>query len=306
MTVGVVITAAPGRTENLTAVLDCLAVQTTPAAAVVLIEDGGQVISEVPAGIADRFTSWVTAKHEPGREQPRNLGVRALREGWPDVTHVWFLDSDIIVESNCLEELLEALDRGPEDRIVIAPYDWCPPGMRPAGDNPAEVGPGFKGVHNDPRWEMFHAHDADHVFRDDLSAGLACFSGNLVWNVAEFQRVGGFWNELHHGRCEDGELGLRAVAMGVPIGLTEFARGWHLWHPIDRDRVVRANERDVPMLNERHPWVQGSDVFMVDRDGKAFDTRCGNCGAEIPTGEWWQHAADCGADMRIEKRGDPT
>jgi hypothetical protein len=101
-----------------------------------------------------------------------------------------------------------------------------------------------------------------------LNVGLACFSGNLIWPLLDFKRIGGFWNELHHGRCEDGELGLRAVAQGIPISYASLARGWHLDHPTDVAEKMRRNARDVPMLNERHPWVAGHDVFVVEEDGR--------------------------------------
>jgi hypothetical protein len=54
------------------------------------------------------------------------------------------------------------------------------------------------------------------------------------------------------------------------------------------------------MLNDRHPWVQGADVLMVDRDGKAFDVVCRKCQQLIPTIAWWAHAQACGTDARIE------
>jgi GT2 family glycosyltransferase len=288
---GAVIPVAPGRRDNLIAVLSCLAVQDVDLAAVVIVEDGPALAAdESVAGLPEDRALLVKApKHQPGMEQPRNLGVRMLRAGWPQVTHVWFLDSDVIVEPDAAGELLEAIDVGPQDRIVVAPYDWLAPGQRPAvGDLPLA----YHQLRNDPRWPMFDNNGPERVFRGDLSAGLACFSGNLVWPLNEFERVGGFWNELHHGRCEDGELGLRAVAMDVGISFTEWARGWHLWHEVDLGRVRAMNERDVPLINARHPWVQGADVFVVDRDGKAFDVRC-RCGETVPTIGWWRHAQEC-------------
>jgi hypothetical protein len=132
---------------------------------------------------------------------------------------------------------------------------------------------------------------------ENLSMVLKCLDGeggNLLWPVGEFQRVGGFWSELYHGRCEDGELGLRAVAMDVPISFCAEARGWHLWHPRNQAEAMRRNQRDVPMLNARHPWVQGSGIFVIDRDGKAFAVLCMTCSAEIMTNEWWAHSSSCG------------
>lgn len=137
------------------------------------------------------------------------------------------------------------------------------------------------------------------VWENDISAGLSCFSGNLVWPVDEFIRVGGFWSEIHHGRCEDGELGLRAVSMGVPISFAPRARGWHLWHRINTSLAKARNKRDVPMLNERHPWVEGAQVFLVDRDGAAFDVLCPGCSNMIPTIGWWRHSEECGVSSAL-------
>lgn len=286
--IGVVIPVGPGRQENLRTVLGCLAHQTVKPTGVVIVQDGFDEVDDWP-----EVMTLACPKHEPGREQPRNVGVRALRACWPDTTHVWFVDSDIHVGPRCLEELRLALAAGEPDRIILGPYDWLAPGERPT--------PGYEymGARNDPRWPHFERYGPGVALTSDLSAGLACFSGNLLWPIDEFMRVGGFWSEIHHGRCEDGELGLRAVAMGVPISFASRARGAHLWHPVNMALALERNARDVPMLNARHPWLQGADVFMVDRDGKAFDVRCAECQQQIPTIGWWAHAQACGASPAL-------
>lgn len=285
MRLGVVIPVGEGREENLTAVLRCLEHQTVRPACIVVVQDG----FGLDAAVVSPPTIFVgIPKHEPGREQPRNIGVRVLREQLPDVTHVWFLDSDVMVGPRCIEALHHAIAAGPQGRVLIGPYDWLSAGIRPI------PGADIPSIRNDPRWAAFDANPPDRVISGDLSAGLACFSGNLVWPVDEFMRVGGFWSEIHHGRCEDGELGLRAVAMGVPMSYVADARGWHLWHKVAHHAVLERNARDVPMLNARHPWLQGAGVFVVDRDGKAFDVHC-RCGQSVPTLGWWEHARLCPA-----------
>lgn len=289
MSIGVVIPVGPGRAQNLTTVLGCLSHQTLKPAGIVVVQDGFDAASDWKGPIK----YLACAKHEPGREQPRNIGVRVLKMEWPATTHVWFLDSDIHVGPHCLEDLAAALADGDDDRIIVGPYDWLGPGTRPT------PGADYHGTRNDPRWEMFDRYPPRVALTNDLSAGLACFSGNLVWPIKEFMRVGGFWSEIHHGRCEDGELGLRAVSMGVPISFAGRARGSHLHHDVNMALALERNARDVPMLNDRHPWVQGADVFMVDRDGKAFDVRCSKCQQQIPTNGWWQHVSDCGVSMEL-------
>lgn len=298
MNVATIIPVGAGREENLTVCLKALNSGTRRPDHIVIVDDGMNMIgAQLDVPIEASMLVHVE-KHEPGKEQPRNTGVRMATAAWPEITHAHFLDSDIVLEPGALEALELALRAGPEDRIVIAPYDWMPDGVRPE-----QLGLAFfehaAAIRNDPRWEMFQQSPPNRVYTADLSAGLACFSGNLLWPVAEFQRVGGFWPEIHHGRCEDGELGLRAVAMDVPISLAGRARGYHLAHPVNGALALERNRRDVPMLNDRHPWVEQGAVFMVDRDGKAFDVMCPKCETPIPTIQWWAHAVECDTEMEL-------
>lgn len=302
MKVSVVIPVGPNRVENLIEVLRTLEAQTAKDAIneVVLVCDGNDAGVEMEGEFDLPLAVITTAKHEPGREQPRNVGVRVVEELNQDreepSTHVWFLDSDVIVLEDCLVHYLAALETEP-NRVLIGPYDWLPPGIRIPIDR----------LRNDPagvpppgRWGSFDQYDPEQTLREDLSAGLACFSGNLIWPIDEFLRVGGFWNELHHGRCEDGELGLRAVAMGVGIGFVRSARGWHLDHGRNVQWILNTNAIDVPKINERHPWVEGEGMFVVEEDGKRFDVRCA-CGWAGNTALIWSHQAnDCPNSPRIE------
>ncbi len=288
MKLGVVMPIGLGRQENVALALDHLMKQTRPVEQVVAVLDGLDV--EVPALRDDGFQVLKVKKHQPGNEQPRNEGVRLMQHIRPDVTHVAFLDSDIIVADDWHQSIKDAYMQGDEQRIMVCPYEWMPQGSRRI----------MATLHNDPRQPQFRVTQPNEVFVGDLSAGLACFSGNLVWPISEFARVGGFWSQIHHGRCEDGELGLRAVAMGVPISFCAAARGWHLWHPINTNLALERNERDVPMLNNRHPWVEGAGVFVVDRDGKAFDVHCSGCDQSVPTIQWWEHAAACSVPFELK------
>lgn len=282
MKLAVVIPATQGREENLRAVLDSL--DRERLGPVIVVDDGCNLDFNGAEG--DHLVIVRLPKHAPGAEQPRNVGAR-----WAKMlaaTHVWFVDSDVILAADAAEHITAALeDNG--HRVLVGPYDWLRQGLRPDAGG---FWSGAIATRNDPRWAMFDTSGPEREYHDDLSAGLACFSGNLVWPIEEFERVGGFWSEIHHGRCEDGELGLRAVSMEVPISFIAKARGFHLWHPVNMNLAIERNTRDVPMLNARHPWVQGTDVFLSDRDGAAFDVRC-KCGDVVPTVGWWEHAAGC-------------
>lgn len=287
---GLVIPVGAGRMENLLAVIRSISVQgaMVPDDGVIVL-DGSEVSQEFSAthelhellkGLPFHVTVLDTPKHIPGAEQPRNIGVRHLSL-CTDCTHVWFLDSDVLAPF-ALGEFAAAHALVDLDRILIGPYDWMPEGHRePMPD-----------LLNDMRWPAFREAEPEYVSRGKLNDGLACFSGNLVWPIAEFIRIGGFWNELHHGRCEDGELGLHAVAEDVPISFAPRARGWHMGHPINHALIEQRNARDVPMLNARHPWMEGHGVFMVERDGRRFEQRCEHCGEVVNTLDWWQHVED--------------
>ena len=296
MRTAVVIPVGGGRRENLTLVMDYVLKQTIKPKVVVIVYDGVDVEELEESRFPLPVIAVKTRKHEPGLEQPRNLGARVATE-WAaqegiELSHVWFLDSDCIPTVSAMAYYEQAAALAGPNVILVGPYDWLPPGQR---EPDPDLRNDPEGVPPPGRWGSFDAHEPGDVVREDLSAGLACFSGNLVWPVSEFERVGGFWNALHHGRCEDGELGLRAVAMGVGITFVRGARAWHLWHERNMEWVMRTNEIDVPKLQERHPWKEldnGPELFMVDEDGKRFNVRC-SCGWEGNSALIWNHELEC-------------
>jgi hypothetical protein len=299
MRTAVVIPVGAGRFENVCRCLQYLGGQRPiPPGLVVLVGDGLKATEEAReaqaiAPLSLRVVVIETPKHEPGMEQPRNVGVRKVIEisGYEEeqeFTHVWFLDSDVILATDAYDAYKAMENFGTYEGVMIGPYDFMPPG---------ETAP-MPDYRQDVRWASFERHDQEEL-TSDLSAGLACFSGNLVWPIPAFTRIGGFWNELHMGRCEDGELGLRAVACGIPIAFVAAARGWHIYHggmpaPTNEwmDWATRINAIDIPKLDGRHPWLQGRGVFVVEEDGKRFNVRC-KCGWSGNTAEIWDHLSYC-------------
>lgn len=275
--VGVVITVCAGREANLERTLDSLDRLSVQPWQTVIVFDGCPAFECAVA--RDPAVQIIEIdKHEPGREQPRNVGFRHLI---PEVTHCWFLDSDLIFEPDLLEQFEIGHAAADVDRILIGPYEWLPPGVT----HPDHA------LRNDPRWQSFDEHGPGHVLVHDLGASLACFSGNLVYPVEAFKRIGGFHPDLHHGRCEDGELGLRAGAAGIPMSFVRGARAWHVYHDINLDAIHARNARDVPMLNAMHPWVEGQGLLLTEKDGVRFDWRCPSCGDIVNSLEYWSHGA---------------
>lgn len=357
MNTAVIIPVGGGREENLTQVLSSLVEMTITPKILVLVCDGEDawldedfsVLLDLNFRVVCTKYGIIPAifnsrKHKPGMEQPRNAGLRVAERvavgANIKLTHAWFLDSDCIVSKGALAAFEAAnVASGPElkdHRILVGPYDWLAPGYREEPPitgrdvEPHAAAQYFEML--DPRWISFKEHKPEETLREDLSAGLACFSGNLVWPISEFKRVGGFWEELFHGRCEDGELGIRAVHMGVPIAFVPTANAFHLWHTRNAEWIEHANSIDVPKLNERHPWMQdrcvcgrtkdehvGVDlvridcsgfrkaIFVVDEDGKRFNARC-ECGWEGNTILLWEHRGECPlhriSEVDMRKVGD--
>lgn len=341
MNVATILPTGPGREENLTRVINSLSLGSeVPAMAVIVLDgpDAGidkEQLSRVAKGIDHVYVTRLAKKHEPGDPQPRNVGahyaVSKAEQLGVELDMFWFLDSDCVVSRDCLLEfqranVAAATEHSPSklvgQRILIGRYDWLSQGA----ESPQE---GLEMA--DPRAQAFESRTPAETFRSDLSAGLACFSGNLMWPVKAFQRTGGFWNDIHHGRCEDGELGLRAVQMGVPIAFVAKAHAMHFWHPRNVAAIMEMNARDVPMLNERHPWVQSrcncghqktmhgtpeggergtgsckdcrcksyeQAMFVVEEDGRRYNCRC-RCGWEGNTAEMWSHEAECPIEFSI-------
>jgi hypothetical protein len=275
---GLVIPAGENRLENLAAVGQHVAAMSEQPDQIVIICDGWFT----DWNFNDYFDVGITKivrmeKYFPDglHTQPRNVGVKNLSD---DIDYVWFLDSDCIVAPQTLSEYKKAEALGTK-RILIGPYEWLDEGRRKLDNS----------VHNDPRSQMFIDYKPDYISVRELNFALANFSGNLVWPVEEFKKVGGYWNEINMGRCEDGELGLRAAAIGVPMSVVPNARAWHLQHEVNAAWVQAANGRDVPMINARHPWVRERGLIVVDKDGKRFDFECPSCKLIVNTLEIWNH-----------------
>lgn len=281
----IVVPVAPGRLRNVGQMLASIEALETKPLGCVFVEDGPGEYPQKYLGVHEMIIR--SRKHEPGHEQPRNVGAFAAKHAWRDANAVWFLDSDLVFRPDALTMLKERWEASDHGRVIIAPYDWL---------GPDELLITGTTVTNDPRWEMFNEErwsDLTYESTGQLNVGLGCFSGNLVWPMDAFVGIGGFWNELNHGRCEDGELGLRAVAEEVPITIERRARGYHLSHDRNMDWILEANRRDVPMINARHPWVEGEGLFVVEKDGKRFDQMCPICNTLINTGDFWNHKEMC-------------
>lgn len=286
--VGVVIPTCRGREENLKLVLSSLDAQTRLPLQVVIVYDGCDPFDVGPHPYPIRHV--MIEKHSPGHEQPRNVGVRHLQVSCPEAAYAWFLDGDIMVGPECLEEYYRAhVVCGGEPHIILGPYFFLPAGQQ--GIRPEVPLDTYRNI-------SFQQYGVEHILRSELGSGLACFGGNMVWPIERFMEVGGFHPDLHHGRCEDGELGLRAASLGIGISFAAKARGYHQYHDVDYISARRKNERDVPLLNSIHPWVEGKGLIVTAEDGARFDFKCPTCDVQVNSLLYWEHASTHDGSVR--------
>jgi GT2 family glycosyltransferase len=293
MKTAVIIPTAENRIENLIQNLDHLENQTVKVPLVVIVCDG-----PFSHKVIDAISPWEfyesnietikileAPKHVAGSGtlQPKNYGAAFVDRHYNDITHLWFLDSDIIVEKSALEAYIEAhfIEVG-IDRILIGPYEWLPANER-------KINPD---IHNDPRTQMFEDYNIEYTSVGEINFALANFGGNIVYPLEAFKRVGGFWDDLSAGRVEDGEMGLRCASMGIPMAVVPDARGYHLHHSVNHSWKVKTNKKEVPMINQRHPWVQQEGLIVVEKDGKRFDWINPDTGESVNTLEIWNYKRD--------------
>jgi glycosyltransferase involved in cell wall biosynthesis len=270
MNIGIVIPTGPGRKENLDIVLSSIRGQNLDIP-IVVAADGRKAYDEVHSGIVISVDIISADKHEPGKEPPRNYGARFLEQLYPGIEWVWFLDSDVYLEPGSVDAVLEHLDK---KRIICGYYNW----LNKRGGQ----------AEQDYRMNMFEEFGPDDVLEYHLGAALANFSGNLVWPLDEFKRVGGFHPGLSAGRVDDGELGVRAATYGIGTSFLFENKGHHIYHDVDGARVRRINTAEVPLINQWHPYIQELGIVPRDLDGKRFNYIC-ECGEEVNTLEMWSH-----------------
>lgn len=242
-----------------------------PIKNVVIVRDGWKSNAgtyECTGGLS--FFTMNLKKHEPGDTQPRNIGVYHLVNTLyiRRTQYVWFLDSDVIPTTEALKAYVNAIEEHPEVDVFFGLY------------NPNNAS-------HDERSAMFETQLPPEQY--NLNYALACWAGNLMWKIKSFTEVGGFHADLHMGRCEDGELGLRASSLGKIMMPVKGADLYHIPHASNYNDKIEKNKRDVPLIQKWHPWVQEQGLIVSSKDGARFDRVCSTCGEEINSIEWYEH-----------------
>ena len=262
------------RAKNLDCVLTSLSLQkTTRDYEVIVVDDRSEDNTEE---IVKKYPNVkyykVDGKHNTWNASiPRNLGVK-MASG----ELLWFLDSDVVLPPNAIEETVTAFIRGSVARVLIGSYHWLPAQSVTPDDvinkfDDLKEGKlpflhiekkGMLGQKDIRQVSFDKASDSQQEFYS-FTDSLACFGGYLLMTKQTFWAAGGYDESMLAG-VEDGDFGVTLFEMGARFSYLKEVCGYHIAHeqPMGRDQNVIAQQ--VFRLNEKH------HVDMIHESGKAY------------------------------------
>jgi GT2 family glycosyltransferase len=274
-----VIIASSNRRENLEFALRGLALQTTSAFDVVVVDDGSrdgtrELVEELCS--TRRWSGgrlrWVSTGVTPrGLSRARNVGVGNAA---PTATHVVTLDADVVLERRALDRLARASGRHPT-AAAFGVVNWLPADARRAVATalrrgrperlgelvPEAVPTRVDGtiVGPDPRRvEAFSS--ADEARPAPLEPALALNTFCAI-PLSVVDGIGG-WDEALVGYgYEDMELGARLRRQGTAALYVADAVGYHLWHPKNWPAAALEAERNLDYVLRRLGADAVSDAY---------------------------------------------
>lgn len=224
MTVGVIVIAA-GRRAHLERALAGLAVQTTPADCVVVVDmDPDRSIADVIRAPAV-WHPLPAGGHRLPLAAARNAGAAAS-----GTDRLIFLDVDCIAAADLVERYVEVLSAHP-GALACGPVRYLRSGW---DDTFASDGPPDPAVlerdseahpsRSAPRGQHVRL-GRDHELFWSLSFGCT---------AATWAAIGGFDEGYRGYGAEDTDFGFRARELGVPMAWFAGGTAYHQWHPPTR------------------------------------------------------------------------
>ncbi len=262
------------RSKNLDCVLTSLSLQNTSREYEVVVVDDRSTdnTKEVVEKYPDvKYFKVDASDNSWNASIPRNLGVK-MSSG--DL--LWFLDSDVVLPPNAIEETVSAFLKGNRARVLIGSYHWLPAQLVTPDDVKNKWGElidgklpflqidkkGMLGMKDIRQVSFDKAGDSQQEFYS-FTDGLACFGGYLLMTKQTFWAAGGYDESMLAG-VEDGDFGITLFEMGAKYSYLKEVCGYHIAHeqPTGRDQTVIAAQ--VLRLNQKH------HVDMIHESGKAY------------------------------------
>jgi len=242
------------RKDNLYIALHGLVYQSRREFEVIVCDDGSEDGSfNVLSGFEKYFPlKYYRQTHEVyGTPRLRNQGTRLAR---PGTTHLWYLDSDVVLNPEAVKLAWMPMLKNPAT-VIAGMYHW----MSPRRATPALV----------KDWPAFIANtrvyeDSRKAWNNEkILASGAALSGNLIVPMCAFLATGGFDEEAPGAYGDDCEFGHALRRANIMMLLNKDIVGYHQHHAPahsseERRRLVRETIRyvhekyNIPLDEERH------------------------------------------------------
>jgi len=219
------------RRANLYLILHGLIAQTCKDFEVIVCDDGSD---DKPLEVLGGFEKYFPVKYYRHARDgyrvslARNQGVRLARRG---TTHIWFLDSDVVLNPQAVENAFRLLASRPET-VITGKYNW----LRNRETTPALVmdWEAFKDVGTIADQRKGWDNDGKEV-----PCSGAALSGNLIIPMQAFHATGGFDEDMGGVGGEDCEFGYALNFRNFMMLLSEGIGGLHISHPATYDHYTR-------------------------------------------------------------------
>jgi len=184
----------------------------------------------------------------------RNQGTRLANAA---STHIWFLDSDVLLNKEAVAFGRDLCTREPE-AVISGRYDWLPPMVVTLEDVAERLE--LIAEARLPRAEI--PGDYCKEFRPDHRVAIADFdcktlrpsgcmlSGNLI--VPRIWLSRGF-DEKIEGQGQDGEFGHHMHDLGAKTILCDKIIGYHLAHYADNAWKTASVQKTIKYILQKYP-----------------------------------------------------
>jgi len=232
MTISVIVPVWNGR-DLLARLLASLAVQTTPAAEVLVVDNGSH--DGAPALAQERGARVIAMGRNAGFAAAVNRGIREARGEWVAV-----LNSDVELAPDYFEKLLAAGAPFATGKI-----------LQPARST---IDGTFDALcRGGTAWRVGSGRSDGPIFSQELAIASPPWTA-VLFSAEVFPRIG-FLDETFESYLEDVDFGLRCAALHIHGRYVPTALAWHLgsatlgrWHP----ETVRRIARNQLLLLARH------------------------------------------------------
>ena len=249
------------RLRNLSLVLEALRLQSDGDFEVVISDDGsddglGAFVRDIQDN-GPLSIKYYRHEHNGYRVSlTRNQGARLRAR---DCTHLWFVDSDVLLPRGAVEHVREIITEHP-GVVICGRYDWLPPMEVTAQDvsdrwdyivaqrlPPQDV----------PRRERDgrpdHRTGDPNLFWDHkiyTPIGPGTLSGNLIIPVKWWILTGGF-DENIESQGQDGEFGYNLQSKGAPGMYCGHICGQHLSHAYDEQWMKASVQWTIEYIRKK-------------------------------------------------------